>query len=180
MWLRPKFWPTFFALAGLVVLLSLGSWQLQRLAWKNGFLERLQSRMAAAAVVMPDDPVDLERFEFRRIFVAGEFDHDREMYLLNRVVNGVVGGNIITPLRREGIGSHILVDRGWVPQSLRDLTTRPESQVSRVVTVEAIVRGGHEKNLFTPDNDPASNDWYFVDPAAMAAVAGIDAPVEYF
>ena len=180
MWLRPKFWSTFFALAGLVVLLSLGSWQLQRLAWKNGFLEQLQSRMAAEAVVMPDDSVDLEQFEFRRVFVAGEFDHDREMYLFNRVVNGVVGGDIITPLRREGIGSHILVDRGWVPQSLRDPTTRRESQVGGIVTVEAIVRGRPEKNLFTPDNDPARNEWYFVDPAAMAVAAGVDAPGEYF
>ena len=180
MWLRPNFWSTLFALAGLVVLLSLGTWQLQRLNWKDGVLERLESRMTAAAVVMPDEPIDLELFEFRRVFVMGEFDHDREIYLLNRVVNGVVGGDIITPLHRQGIGTHILVDRGWVPQSLRDPTTRRESQVSGVVTVEAIVRVRPEKNLFAPDNIPARNEWYFIDPAAMAESAGIDAPGAYF
>lgn len=180
MWLRPKFWPIFLTLVGLIVLLALGSWQLQRLAWKNGFLERLESRMTAAAVVMPDELMDLEQFEFRRVFVTGEFDHDREFYLLNRVVNGVVGGNIITPLHREGIGNYILVDRGWVPQNLRDPITRRENQVSGPVTVEAVVRGRLEKNLFTPDNNPARNEWYFIDPAAMATSAGIDAPGAYF
>ena len=107
-------------------------------------LERLESRMTAAAVLMPDEPIDLAQYEFRRVFVTGEFDHDREIYLLNRVVNGVVGGDFITPLHRQGIGSHILVDRGWVPQSLRDPTTRRESQVCGVVTVEAIVCAGQQ------------------------------------
>ena len=180
MWLRPNFWPTLLAVAGLVMLLALGSWQLQRLAWKNGVLERLESRMTAAAVLMPDESIDLAQYEFRRVFVTGEFDHDREIFLLNRVVNGVVGGDIITPLHRQGIGSHILVDRGWVPQSLRDPTTRRESQVGGVVTVEAIVRGRPEKNLFAPDNNPARSEWYFIDPAAMAESAGIGAPGAYY
>ena len=41
MWLRPNFWPTLLAVAGRVMLLALGSWQLQRLAWKNAFLSDL-------------------------------------------------------------------------------------------------------------------------------------------
>jgi cytochrome oxidase assembly protein ShyY1 len=45
-------------------------------------LERLESRITASAVVMPDEPIDLAQFEFRRVFVTGEFDHDRELTCL--------------------------------------------------------------------------------------------------
>ena len=33
--LRPLFWPTAVALPALLVLLWLGTWQVQRLEWKN-------------------------------------------------------------------------------------------------------------------------------------------------
>ena len=99
--------------------------------------------------------------------MTGEFLHDREFHLLNRVLNGVVG-------------VHVIVGRGWVPDNLRDPASRYDGQVGRVVTVEAIVRKRTETTCFVPYNRPAFNEWYFIDPVAMAAVAGVDAPGAFF
>jgi surfeit locus 1 family protein len=112
--------------------------------------------------------------------VTGEFLHDREFHLLNRVLNGVVGVHVIVPLRRADNASYVIVDRGWVPDNLRDPTSRYDGLVGRIVTVEAIVRKRTETTCFVPYNRPAFNEWYFIDPVAMAAVAGVDAPGAFF
>ena len=180
MTLRPTVWSTLSTFAVLIVLLLLGTWQLNRLAWKEDVIERLESRLSATPIMLPTASLDPEQFEFRRVSVTGEFLHDLEFFLLNRVRNGVVGGHIITPLRRMEDTRLILVDRGWVPFDRRDPASRPEGQVSGVITIDAIVRTTPDRGWFVPGNRSAMNEWYFMDPAAMARSAGIVVPEKYY
>lgn len=48
--------------------------------------------------------------------VAGYFDHSRVMFLGPRVREGVVGYNVVVPLRRDGGGDEVLIDRGFVSE----------------------------------------------------------------
>ena len=50
----------------------------------------------------------------KRVTVRGEFVAERTIYLANRLRHGRPGYEVITPLRRTGAPSYVLVNRGWV------------------------------------------------------------------
>ena len=71
--------PSFAALPVLAVLLGMGMWQLQRLGWKAGVLERL-----AEAQVGPPGPAVVPA-PFAHIVASGRFRHDLEVLLGSEV-----------------------------------------------------------------------------------------------
>ena len=174
---RPKLRATVIALPAFLVLVALGAWQVQRLAWKTELIALIEARLAAPAAPLPAGllrPGDVSGFEFRRVTVAGTLLHDREIYLV-ATRRGKFGFHVITPLRRTG-GGFVLVDRGWVPAEARDPPRRAAGQIGGAVTIEGLVRAPEEPRWLTPDNDPAKNYWFWRDVPAMAAFAGVDAP----
>jgi surfeit locus 1 family protein len=160
---------TALMLAALGVLLGLGIWQLQRLHWKQGVIAQIEARTKGA-------PITLEEAEalaregrdpsYYRVSVEGRFHHSKERYLY-AVSDGRVGWHVITPLETAD-GEMVLVDRGFVPAELRDPSSRTPGQVENVVTVTGIVRAPERPGLFTPDNEPAANRWFWRDLHAMA------------
>lgn len=178
---RSLIWPGVFALAALAILLSLGVWQLQRLAWKEGLLARLESRMAAAPVALPpqaDWPALVRGdFEYRRVRATGTLLHDREVYIF-RAGGGQgtrgrgPGYHVLTPLRLEG-GAFVLVNRGFVPERLKDPATRKDTAPPGTVTVTGLLRAPEGRNAFTPPDKPQQRIWYTRDPEAMGAQLGL-------
>ena len=103
--LRGSLWP----LPVLAVLLGLGTWQLQRLAWKSGVLAELAAAQAAPPVPAPANPAP-----YAPITAAGRFRPGAEAFLGIEVRGTVLGGSLIAVLDREG-APPLLVDRGWAP-----------------------------------------------------------------
>ncbi len=176
---RPRLWPTLISLPMIVVMLGLGSWQLQRMAWKEGLIDRLESRMMAPAIPAPGAGADIEEFEFRRVTATGEWLHQFEMPLIGRPEKGTVGYHVVTPLRTAE-GRVLLVNRGWIPDDRKDAARRPESQPTGTVTVEGIVRRAGLRNSFTPDNEPGRGMWFYVDVPQMAAFAKAEGVPNYY
>lgn len=173
---RPGLWLTLCALLGILVLLGLGTWQLQRLGWKEGLIAERAARLEAPEIALPADlarPADLE---YRRVRLAGTFLHERELHQGGRTRNRRVGFHVVTPLRL-GDGRTILVDRGWVPPEAKAPETRPGSRPEGPVEIAAILRTGGWKGraVLQPDNDPAGNHWIWLDLPAMTA--GLERPV---
>jgi cytochrome oxidase assembly protein ShyY1 len=50
-------WPLVFGLGGVAILMSLGIWQVQRLAWKEGVLAEIEARIAARPRPCPRRPI---------------------------------------------------------------------------------------------------------------------------
>jgi surfeit locus 1 family protein len=176
---RPTLWPTLFTIPALVVLLGLGTWQVQRLFEKEAIIAERESRITAAPVELPAPgatiaPDTLAQLEFRRTVVTGEFLHDKELYLAARTMRGNVGYQIVTPLRLS-TGGTLLVNRGWVPEAQKDPAKRAEGQVTGQVTVDGAIRLPGHQNWLQPDNEPQNNVWFWPDLPAMAAAAGISA-----
>ena len=175
---RPALWPTLFTLPVLAALIALGSWQLQRLDWKEGQIAEREARSAAPAIALPREIGDPEALEFRRVQLTGRFRHDAEMYLNGCTYKRQVGVHVVTPMVLAD-GRGLLVDRGWVPMARKDPASRVEGQPDGPVVIEALLRTGGWKGsaMFRPDNRPEDNTWFWVDPEAMAVWAGLENPV---
>lgn len=177
---RPTLWPTLFTVPALIALIALGTWQVQRLHWKQDLIDKLHARSTATAIAPPSEGDDLAPFEFRRVAVTGVFRHEHELLLVGRALNGKPGLHILTPLQPDDGSSAILVDRGWVPFEAREAATRQRGQVEGPVRVEGIVRLQKPPGFFVPDNEPGNNTWYFVDNAGMSAAAGVHLRPGYY
>lgn len=179
---RVLLWPTLITVHGLALLLAFGTWQLERLEWKNSLIAERESRLAAPAFGLDLGLQSFEALNFRRVSVRGEFLHDWEFHLLSRISKGRAGIHVVTPLApRPGISNYsaILVNRGWVPNELSDPQLRREGQVSGLVDVEGIVRTDLElQGWFVSENDPAKGLWHGIDFDRMSNVLGMSiAPV---
>lgn len=164
---RPLLWPTFFALPALIILLGLGTWQVQRLEWKNQLIQDFETRATADPIELPIGTVAPE-MEFRRLALTGEFDHEKEIFLTGRTYEGNAGFHIVTPFQLVD-GRIILINRGWVSESYRDKAKRTFSLVEGKTTVAAILRFPAEKGYFVPENEPENGFWFTLVPAQMVA-----------
>ncbi|KAF1809876.1 COX1 assembly protein [Eremomyces bilateralis CBS 781.70] len=164
---------------------ALGTWQVQRLSWKVDLIAKYEDRLLRPPLPLPPkiDPSAVGDFDHRRVTATGRFRHDQEMLVGPRINEEENGYFVITPLEREGEGSTILVNRGWIPKRLKDQRAREaaarastksaEEPLPRgVVTVEGLLREPWKKNMFTPDNQPEKGEWYFPDVHEMAKWAG--------
>ena len=164
-------WPTLAALAGLTVLISLGTWQMQRKAWKEGLLAKIDARIHA-------EPVPLQRVvslfgrgedvEYMHVLARGRFLHDKERYLYAPTPGGQ-GWHVYTPL--ETGGQIVWVNRGLVLDPQKAPATRQAAQIEGETEVRGLVRVPGRKALFTPENDVQHNLWYWPDLGAMTASA---------
>jgi len=178
---RPSLWMTVSAAVALAILIGLGTWQWQRLQWKNDLIARMEAQLSADPMPLPADIGDPAAWDFRPVSVTGTFLHDRELYLGPRTGKSADGLNrtgvhVITPLVL-GDGRTVLVDRGWVPDDRRDPDRRADGQVPGVVTIHGIARVPSGPGPMQPDNRPDENFWFWSDLPAMADAAGVDSVV---
>ncbi len=173
---RPMIWLTLLAVPALVVLVMLGNWQMDRLAWKEALLERIERGMNAAPQPLPDaalwEGVDTESLAYSPVVVRGTFRHREEMHVYLPSLEGQAGYHVVTPFNLAN-GGTLLIDRGFVPREAKDPATRPEGQVEGEVTVTGILVEPEGANAFTPEPDLAANTWYHRDLGAMAETAGL-------
>jgi len=166
---RPTFWATVCTILALVILLGLGTWQVQRLFWKEGEIAKRIERAEGAPVALPASFPDPAAVEFTRVRLTGTFHHDEEFYLGARTESGRVGLNIVTPFTLTD-GRTLLINRGWVPEELRDPAKRPEAQLEGEVTIEALLRTDGWKGIefAKPPNSPEDRFYFWHDLPVMA------------
>ena len=167
-------WPTLAALAGFAFLISLGNWQMRRLDWKQGLIGSIAERTHAAPVTLAlaEERAGLGGdVEYTRVKVEGQLLNDREILLYALDDNYGPGFHVITPLRLAD-GSIVLVNRGFVPNDLKDPAKRVAGQLSGDVTVTGLLRVADVQTMFVPGNDAAKNIWYWRDIDAMAKTLG--------
>ena len=157
-----------FAVPALAVLIGLGLWQLDRLAWK---LDLIAAREAAHAA--PSLALNAETMDFAKIRIRGKFRHDQEVHLVAPPRSGRRGYHILTPLAPEGVTWSVLIDRGWVPVDRKEGALRPEGLVDGLVEISGIARRPAGPGWFTPNNEPERNIWYWRDLESIADQQGV-------
>ena len=104
-------------MAGLAVLCALGSWQVQRLYWKEGLLAKIDERIAAEPrplgeiVTMQQAGQDIE---YMPVHLRGRFLHEHEQHFF-ATHKGASGWYIYTPLELADGSGVVFVNRGFAP-----------------------------------------------------------------
>lgn len=154
-----------FGLTGFGVLVALGSWQVQRLAWKEGVLADIDARIIGAPAALPDNP-DPDADRYRPVTVTGEMLPD-ELHVLVSLKRVGPGYRIIAPfLTNERM---ILIDRGFI--SLED---RDTPRALGAMEVAGNLHWPQEVDSFTPEPDTRENIWFARDVPALAEALGTE------
>ncbi|GAP15181.1 uncharacterized conserved protein [Longilinea arvoryzae] len=134
---------TLLAIAGVGVLIRLGIWQLDRLAQRRVFNERVTAQLQASELDLTQN-VDLGRqlydMEYRSVVVRGEYDFSQEVLLRNQDYGGQLGFHVLTPLRIANSDQSVLVDRGWIPFDQAAPELRAQFQEPGQVVVRGVIR----------------------------------------
>lgn len=102
------------AAAFSVTCISLGFWQLRRLAWRRALNAHVEHRLSEPPVRVDSLPRDSAGMHYRQVIVRGMYDYAHQIVLANRTRNGSPGVDIVTPVRAPGRDTALLVTRGWV------------------------------------------------------------------
>lgn len=165
----------------------LGVWQYRRRQWKIDTIAALDEKVRRA------EAVDLEvedyiGVEYQRVKTRGTFDNSAEILIgprsfidssggsgaggiisFSRPGDGEkVGYHVVTAFTLASTGQRVLVNRGWVPQSRGNMTTRMGGQVSGQTEVSGVLRLAEETSSLVPANDEKSSRWHSRDLAALA------------
>ena len=142
----------------IAILLSLGVWQVRRLAWKERILARIAAAEAAPPIPLPAHPD-----RFLKVAVTGRFRPDLAVHFGAEVrdtrAGPAMGTELVVPLERAG-GQPILVDRGWIPLSFPATIAWPTGET----TVAGFVLRGEHPGLFTPRAEPRRRRVFVLDP----------------
>jgi surfeit locus 1 family protein len=164
---------TALALAVLAMLISLGTWQVNRLAWKEDLIRDIETRTQAAPIAFANWLTAKAGEDYWPVTVSGQFRHDGERHFF-ATHNGQSGYFVYTPLETAP-GTFVFVNRGFVPFDRKNPATRTDGQIAGPVTITGLARSvlAGKPSQLVPDNDPAKNQFYWKDLAAMSTSAGL-------
>ncbi len=174
------------AVLAFAVLLALGTWQIQRKAWKEQLIATLTERLQAPPIPLPPSAtwpaLDQADNEYRRVAFKAEFVTAKEALIFAAAsafrpdVKGQ-GFWIFTPARLVD-GRVVVVNRGFAPVSeAKALPSRPNPGI---VEIAGTIRWPEASHWFTPKANPAENLWFVRDPAQIAAAKGWGAVAPFY
>jgi len=164
-------------LIALAILISLGTWQVERLHWKEGLLADIAERQVAAPVPLADIEAMAAAsgdIEYRKVTATGRYVNNKERHFF-ATWRGQTGYYIYTPLELAD-GRALFVNRGFVPFENKEPEMRMQGQLTDQQTVTGLARQKlpGKPSWVVPDNDVAKNIFYWKDLDVMAESVGLD------
>ena len=163
------------ALVCLMLLLALGTWQVQRLVWKEDLLATIDTRIHSAPRLLETSLKTEPGTDYWPVTVAGTFRHESERHFF-ATWNGQSGYDVYTPFEIAP-KAFVFVNRGFVPFDRKEAKTRAEGQIVGPVTIEGLTRSVLDKkpSWVVPENQPDKNIFYWKDIKSMQASANLPA-----
>ncbi len=173
--------PSLATLIAFAMLFALGTWQLQRKAWKEELIGTLTRRLTAAPVALPPPAqwasLQRDRDEFTRVKFRAEYVPGKEAVVwatgsaLRDDVKGP-GVFVFTPARLAS-GETVAVNRGFVAdQKPTGATARP-APAPGAVEITGVLRWPEPKAWeLTAPYDKGAQLWFVRDHLAMAQESG--------
>jgi surfeit locus 1 family protein len=158
--------PLIIGLAGAAVLMSLGLWQVERLAWKEGVLAEIAAQIEGPAQPLPRT-ISQRAQRYMPVALEGEIGA-QALYVLVSAKQRGAGWRVISPFETDD-GRRVLVDRGFLPVAQKEVAL-----TSGTASVVGNLHWPDDRNASTPQNDVAGNIWYARDLGPMAEILGTE------
>jgi surfeit locus 1 family protein len=173
---KSRLGPALFASLMISLLIGLGIWQLQRLAWKEGLIEKIEARVKAPAVALPDPalwPRLLpDEYEYRHVELIGRYLPEAPILVFRGTGGGTgiktPGYLVFSPFKLTS-NAYIMINRGFVPIELLPQILKDQRNAQEDVHVLGLMRSPEPRNFFTPPDDPETAKYFTRDPGSMAA-----------
>ncbi len=162
------------------ILAGLGTWQLQRLEWKNTLIQKLETAYAQETNNIIFSSQDLNTFAAQKSPMAygtlsGRFLRDKAILLGPKTLDGKAGYHLIIPLLTNN-QTAIFINTGWVSDMWKDTKDERLSSIpSDKVTVTGLLRLS-DWTSFTSNNSPSNDLWFRADVMEMANARDIQNP----
>ena len=152
--MKNKFLFSVFVYFIILVLLSLGFWQLYRLSWKLDLINQIENSLK----VEPIELQNVEKKNYLRIKTSGQIDFEKQIYLYNLNETGKPGFEVINPIK---IGNEdYLINRGWISF---DQKNKPEINVVDQKNIIGTLKLQSKSSSFKPKNEVDKNYWFTLD-----------------
>ena len=152
--MKHKFLFTAFVSFFIIVLISLGTWQLVRLNWKTELISQIETSLK-------DNPVNLSSATIKnylKIKTIGTIDFEKQIYIYNLNKKGKPGFEVISPLKVEN--QNYLLNRGWISFDQKNSKIVNRIDENNII---GILRKQIKANRFKPENDILNNYWFTLD-----------------
>ena len=152
--MKNKFLFSVFVYFIILVLISLGSWQLYRLNWKLNLITQIKNSLK-------NNPIELSKVDkknYLRIKTSGKIDFEKQIYLYNLSDSGKPGFEVINPIIINN--ENYLINRGWISFDQKD-----QSNINLVNEDKIIgtLKLQSKASIFKPENDVKKNYWFTLD-----------------
>lgn len=165
--MRRLIFPLLLGLVGCGILISLGVWQVQRMAWKAGVLAEIDAKIGAAPVALAPAPLP-ETEKYLPVFADGHFTGEFIEVLAGQE-GGTPGVRVIEAFATDD-GRRVLVDRGFLADEARKLPRQ-----NGTTHVVGNLHFPKDADSFTPPPDEKTGLWFARDVPAMAAKLNTEA-----
>ena len=152
--MKHKFLFSVFVIFFILVFISLGSWQIIRLNWKNNLISEIETSLKNPPIELSEENIT----NYLKIKTSGSIDFDKQIYLYNLNEKGTPGFEVINPIIIDS--KNYLINRGWIPFEKKDSEEIYEFDESNII---GTLKSQGRKNIFKPDNDIKENYWFSLD-----------------
>ncbi len=115
---KKLFFPVCLGLFGITILCMLGTWQLNRLAWKNNLISEVSKSISMKPQTLKIENIDLNS-QYLPVKAEGKF-LDNEIHVLFSLKPYGPGFKVIKPFKLKS-NEIILVDLGFVPEDKKKI-----------------------------------------------------------
>ncbi|PUB16300.1 SURF1 family protein [Yoonia sediminilitoris] len=162
--LRRILFPLLLGLSGCAVLVSLGTWQVQRLAWKESILADINARLSGEPAPLRLDARETTD-EYTRVTLSGT-PTGQELHVLVSGTQAGTGYRVISAFETS-LGPTILLDQGLLP-----LDSKQSAPLTDPMQVTGTLLWPDDQNSNTPDPDLGKNIWFARNVATMSQHLG--------